>query len=92
MNAHQGISAHRSPESNIKIHQHIAKCTISGRLRDRVAGAFFKYCNNVAPFPKMLASIKVGGATGLRRDLIMDKISRSLFGNPKRLNTLCLPP
>lgn len=66
----------------------IIKNTIPGRLRDRVAGAFFKYSNNVAPFPKMIASIRVGGATGLRRDLVMDKISRSLSGNPTRLKTL----
>lgn len=39
----------------------------------------------MAPFPKMLASIKVGGAAGLRRDLIMDKVSRSLSGNPTKL-------
>jgi len=67
--------------------QYITKYTISGRLRDRVAGAFYRYCNNVAPFPKMLASIKVGGATGLRRDLIMTKVSRSLSGNSTRLKT-----
>ena len=68
--------------------QYITKYMIPGRLRDRVAGAFFRYCNNVAPFPKMLASIKVGGATGLRRDLIMDKVFRSLSGNPMGLKTL----
>ncbi|MFK5953810.1 MAG: hypothetical protein QM498_12185 [Desulfobacterium sp.] len=65
----------------------IIKHTIPGRLRDRVAGAFFRYCNNVAPFPKMIASIGFGGATGLRRDLIMVKISRSLSGNLTKLKT-----
>ena len=68
------------------------KYTIPGRLRDRVAGAFVRYCNNMTPFPKMIASIRVGGATGLRRDLIMDKISRSLSGNLMKLKTLFLPP
>jgi hypothetical protein len=66
--------------------RYINEHTILGRLRDCVAGAFVICSKNVIPFQKKVAPIDGRGATGLRRELIMDNLSRSLPGNPKKLD------
>jgi len=86
--AQKGILVLCVPLSNIKIHKYINEFAFPERLRDRVAGAFVKFCNTVVSSLKIAASIKVGGMTVLGMNLIMVNMSRSLSGNPTKLITV----
>ena len=80
---HQGVFAQRTTRFIIAAVQqfpYIKAYTVSRRLQDRVAGAFVKNSTYVIPLQKNAASRKINGAAGLRRSVVMDKISWSLFG------------
>ncbi|SMC39548.1 hypothetical protein SAMN02746065_101363 [Desulfocicer vacuolatum DSM 3385] len=87
INRQKGTFLFCTPAANTKKHEYISIPAFPERLRDRVAGAFIKCCDNVVSPLKTAAPVNVGGATLWGKNLIMVNMSRSFSGNPLKTVT-----